>query len=432
MRREPRLYHAAAAADAKGVLAAPAALLAEPDAQGVRILAIGAIDEVSHHPAAAKLTPHHLGEVVLIPGLVNCHTHLDLTHVGPRDFDPNAEFRIWLDMVLAERRQDAQGIADSVALGVARSESGGVTAIADIAGIARREAVEALRNSAMVGVSFLEFFGMGQRQEASIASMRSVVESSAPHPRIRLGIQPHAPYSAGLRVFKATAEISRALGVPVSTHLAESIAEREFITLGTGPMRGLIERLGIWDDSILDEVGHGRTPTQHLSPSLAIAPFLVAHCNDCSDSDIDLLARTGTTLAYCPRSSEYFGHHLRFGPHRFRDMMNAGVRVVLGTDSIINTPPEHEDRLTPLDDARLLRSRDSMDPRTLIRMMTTDAATALGLAPEAFEFPRGGGGVVSGVACVEVTGTDAMLPPLERVMSARRGAPLLFRVIDAA
>lgn len=427
MRREPTLYRAAAAIDAIGIVSAPACLLIETDAQGLRVLAVGAPDDVLRHPAAANRACHDLGETILTPGLVNCHTHLDLTHVGPRPFDPAAEFRVWLDMVLTSRATDPAAIAASVALGVRRSESGGVVAVGDIAGMGRREATHALQSSRLHGVSFLEFFGMGNRQEASIQAMRQAIDTFPPHPRTRVGVQPHAPYSAGLRVYAAAAELARSLGVPISTHLAESTAEHEFIASGTGPMRGLLERLGGWDDSILSEVGRGVTPVDHLVGVLATSPWLVAHCNDLSDADIDRLAATQTTVAYCPRSSSYFGHHLRFGPHRYSDLLNAGVRVVLGTDSIINTPPEHADRLTPLDDARLLHQRDGADPRTLLRMMTTDGAAALGLDTSRFTFPRGKEGLMPGIAAVNVRGTPPMSDPFQRIMRATGPAPLLGR-----
>lgn len=362
-----------------------------------------------------------LGDSVLIPGLVNAHTHLDLTHIGPRPFDPNDEFRRWLDMVLSERRHDPQGIAESVLLGAKLSESGGVVAVGDIAGIARREAMHALRTTRLLGISFLEFFGMGRRQEATIAAMISAIADDQPHPRIRLGLQPHAPYSAGLRVFDAVTR----LGIPLSTHLAESQAEHEFISRGTGAMRGLLERLNAWDETVLDEVGRGETPVQHLAPFLNAAPFLVAHCNDCSDADIQRLAASKATVVYCSRSSSYFGHHLRFGPHRYRDMLAAGVRVILGTDSIINTPLAHADRLTPLDDARLLHTRDNTPADLLLRMMTTDSAIALGLEAGGFRFPRRAEGIMAGVACVNVSKTDRDLPPLDRVMRSTTPAPLL-------
>lgn len=424
MRQAPTLYKAAGAADAQGAIAAPASLLCEHIAQGVRVLAIGSPDAVAHHPAAASATPIDLGESILTPAFVNCHTHLDLTHVGPRAFDPAAEFRVWLDMVLRERATEADAIRRSVALGVNLSRSGGVIGVGDIAGIGRIEALAALRDSDLLGVSFLEFFGMGRRQDAVIAAMHNLVHSTPPHPRVRLGLQPHAPYSAGLRVYAAAAELAR-LATPLCTHLAESAAEHEFIAHATGPMRGLIERLGVWDDSILEEVGRGDTPVAHLLPALAGAPCLFAHCNDCSDADLAALARSAATVVYCPRSSAYFGHHLRFGPHRYRDMLAKGIRVVLGTDSIINVAPAESDRLTPLDEARFLYRRDAFDPRTLLRMITADAAETLGLAAGGFRFPRDAEAILAGIARVNVSGTPRSADPLARIMQSSGPAPLL-------
>jgi aminodeoxyfutalosine deaminase len=148
----------------------------------------------------------------------------------------------------------------------------------------------------------------------------------------------------------------------------------------------------VWDDSILREVGHGKSPVEHLAPTLTCAPFIAAHVNDASNADIEALARTRTTVAYCPRASAYFGADACFGPHRYREMLAAGINVALGTDSVINLPPwssETAQRLSTLDEARFLYRRDHIDPSVLLRMATVNGALALGLDGERFQFSSG-------------------------------------------
>lgn len=110
-----------------------------------------------------------------------------------------------------------------------------------------------------------------------------------------------------------------------------------------------------------------------------MAPFLVAHVNDADDAAIRTLAHTRASVVYCPRASAYFAADRRFGPHRYRDMLTAGVRVALGTDSVVNL--DTPDRISILDEMRLLHRRDATDARTLLTMATVNGAAALGLNP---------------------------------------------------
>ncbi|MFZ4576131.1 MAG: amidohydrolase family protein, partial [Phycisphaerales bacterium] len=131
---------------------------------------------------------------------------------------------------------------------------------------------------------------------------------------------------------------------------------------------------------MLGEIGLGRSPVGHLREVLALRPMLVAHVNDCGDDDLEVLRQTGTRVVYCPRASSYFGHERPFGPHRYRDMLSAGIPVALGTDSVICLA--RSDRISVLDEMRVLSRRDGVDPRTLVTMATRNGALALGIDDE--------------------------------------------------
>ncbi len=182
----------------------------------------------------------------------------------------------------------------------------------------------------------------------------------------RMGLQPHAPYSAGRRVFAAATHS----GLPLSTHLAESPAELEFVATGGGPFRALLQGIGKWDETFAADYNAGLTPVRWMKPHLEQAHWLCAHCNYVTDDDIDLLASTGASVAYCPRASEYFRHK----PHRYLEMLDAGVNVCLGTDSIIC-----HGTLSVLDEMRRLHRRDKTDPRKLLGMATVNGWKALGV-----------------------------------------------------
>jgi aminodeoxyfutalosine deaminase len=362
---------------------------------GWRILACGQPEDVGHHPAAPHARRIELPRSIVIPGLVNAHTHLDLTHIGPQPHDPDHGFVPWVDMVRQRRRSEHSDIADSVRRGIELSVAGGTIAVGDIAGAARGQPTlapwETLLDSPLIGVSYIETFGMGLHRQSAAERLESFInrhrDAFTQRGRVRLGLQPHAPNTIELPHYHWIIDHAERLDVPLCTHLAETPEERRFIAQASGPQRELLERLGVWHDSILEHIGRGLHPVRHIESVLARRRFIAAHCNDATDEAIDVLARTGTSVAYCPRASSYFGAHRHFGSHRYRDMLAAGVNVCLGTDSIINLPPgaaRPERGISILDEMRLLHRRDGTPPLRLLEMATTNGAAALGLDPGLF------------------------------------------------
>ncbi len=404
-------YEALAAVDAAGFEVAPASLLVERlEGRGIRLLAAGTPEQTRGHPAWGHARVVSLPRSVLIPGLVNAHTHLDLTHIGPRPFEASGGLVGWVGMIGQQRHVASDAIAASVRRGIELSLAGGTVAVGDIAGapLGRPSLApfRALAESRLAGVSFLEFFGIGNRLAASMEGLGGVLDSfPSEGDRVRLGLQPHAPNTIDLALYRYAAEEAVRRGLPLCTHLAETPEEREFVARGTGPQRVMLERLGIWDESILEHVGKGLHPVEHLAGVLGAAPFLVAHVNDCDDAAIRTLARTGTSVAYCPRASAYFGAERHFGPHRYREMLSAGINVALGTDSIVNLPAGAAGSagMSILDEMRFLHRRDGTDARLLLAMGTVNGARALGLEAGAFTF--GAGGELAGLVSVEVEGS---------------------------
>ncbi len=358
-----------------------------------------------------------------MPGLVNAHTHLDLTHLGPRPHDPGEGFVAWIEMIRRGRHEDEAAIAASVGRGVLLSLSAGTVAVGDIGGAVRGRpslaAWRALRAAGVRGVSFLEYFGMGSTAERSrdaVAAALAAAEREEREPGAVLGLQPHAPNTVSSWLYRETIGLA-GMGAgsvprPVATHLAETPEEREFVAKGSGPQRALLERLGIWEDAILDDVGHGLHPVQHLSPELRARPMLVAHVNDADDAAIRTLAGARASVVYCPHASAYFAAERYFGGHRYREMLDAGVNVALGTDSIVNLPPGSERApsagravseaggMSVLREMALLAVRDGTDGRLLLRMATVNGARALGLEERVFEVREGG--PLAGLIGVEV------------------------------
>lgn len=340
-----------------------------------RVVAVGTPAAVDAHPAAqgADLETVDLPDRVLIPGMVNAHTHLDLTHIGAVEHDPEGGFSTFVDRVRAGRLPDGAALADSVRLGIERSLRGGVIAVGDIAGapmgVPSLTPYKTLMASGLAGVSFLEFFAVGRGEAQGIEHLVGALDVWRVHggtnegKAVRLGIQPHAPYSVMpggyLKAIDEAVKGGSGDGVrlPLATHLAETAQEREFVERATGRQREFLERIGVWDDGVLRQVGQGRRPVGHLLPLLRKAPFVCVHLNDVDEREIEGLAEARAMAVYCPRSSEYFRAEEAFEPHRYRDLMRAGVPVALGTDSVMNLPVDSE-RFGVLDEMRLLYRRD--------------------------------------------------------------------------
>jgi cytosine/adenosine deaminase-related metal-dependent hydrolase len=337
-----RIIHARAIADYRGVLASPGAIVME----GRRILEIGTPQTVG---SAGDTTPLEVPGFVL-PPLVNAHAHLDLSGVGPQP--AAASLSAWIeDVVLPIRRRGDDAAA--IARGIDMALAGGTAFIGDIA--ASDLAVELVQQSPLRGVSFRECIGSGDQGAAVIAHM----------PRMPGGLQPHALYSCDRDVFEA----ALASGRPLSTHLAETPEEVEFTMSGGGAMAAWLESLPGFEP-LRTWGGH---PIDVLLDMLGDRPLLAAHCNHVEERHIDRLASSGITVAYCPRASAYFGHD----NHRWRDMLDAGVPVAFGTDSLLCLDTPH--RISVLDEMRYLWQRHKASAADLLTMATTHGAAALGV-----------------------------------------------------
>ncbi|MCL4222197.1 MAG: amidohydrolase family protein [Phycisphaerales bacterium] len=402
------MIRASGVADERGLLVAPGGLLVEKAPDGMLVHQL-----VEGHAQAGADRVVDLRDHILVPGMVNAHCHLDLTSVGPLARPQGEDFADWLQKVRANRPQDDGTIAASVRRGVELSLAGGVVAVGDIAGCVQSGPTltpwRTLRQSPLEGISFVEFFAFGRSVEARLQLVERALQRAG-EDRTMLGLQPHAPYSVNLPAYQRATELAERWNLPVCTHLAESVDERLFVADAAGPQRTLLESLGIWDEDELAHVGRGRHPVEHLEPVLSRRRWMLAHVNDCPDDAIQTLARTGASVVYCPRAHRYFGFGASIGPHRYRVMMERGVCVCLGTDSIINLPREADDprrgRMSVLDEARVLYREDGVAGSTLLAMMTTNGARALGMDASRYRFESGR--AVAGVVAVRSGHVDPL------------------------
>ncbi len=341
-----------------------------------RITAIGRSAELSHQETI------DYGDAVICPGFVNAHTHLELSSLAgliPTAIsaagDPTLGFIDWLMQLMdaiGTTPPDAAQLTGAMRSGIAESLASGVTMLGDVT---RNPAQtrRVLAESALRGVSFGEISAIGRRRHLLSERLSAASCRAGETGRFRTGVSPHSPYTVEPDAMRACADAARQGNIPLSIHLAETPGEESFTRTGTGPFADYLERLGVWDEAI---------PVAGCSPvELAFRTGLlnrrtvIAHANYVSDPDIALIRESGASVAYCPRTHAAFGHQ----PHPFRLLLEAGVNVCLGTDSLASTPS-----LSILDELRFLHEgHPDLAPETLIEIGTIRGARALGFAPAA-------------------------------------------------
>ncbi|MCC6283723.1 MAG: amidohydrolase family protein [Phycisphaerales bacterium] len=370
--------HAAQVVDGAGVDYSPGALLIETSTGTVRAAGRPGDPDLD---APAELD---LGDCVVMPGLVNAHAHLDLSLMGATP--PAQPFVDALAAFRQARIADPTQIVRAVTLGARKSLEAGVVAVGDIAGAIGTSlglsAGVALAATPIWGMTLYEFFGIDIDEPQTRDRLAPALGLLGADDSGGAGLSPHAPYSVGPDAIGAARRFASDAGVPLVIHLAESPEEAELVASGRGPMRELLDSLGLWNDRVASKFGRGLSPIRHLQPHLGPGVTCI-HVNQASDDDLDLLAASGAHVVYCPRASAHYGGERAFGPHRYREMMERGIPVALGTDSAANLPegamsPEGEG-ISILEEMRLLHRRDGADPRVLMRMATVDAARVIGL-----------------------------------------------------
>jgi aminodeoxyfutalosine deaminase len=334
-----------------------------PIAGGYVSIVDGVIAEVGNgNPNRGSVTD--LGEAVLVPGLVNAHAHLEFSGLAKPLGKPGMSLPAWIRSVIADRGRGDRNAAAAIASGLQESAAAGVVAIGEIA------------TSPPTMYDFEDLPQTTQFQEAigfsagRVDSVFSEVERRVDAGGSGAGISPHAPYTVHPRLLTRLVDLAIAHKLPVAMHLAESREELELLADGTGPFQELLEERSMWDAAA---ISRGSRPLDYLRELSRAERSLVIHGNYLDAEEITFLAerRERMSVVYCPRTHAYFGH----APYPLEAMLAAGVRVALGTDSRASNPD-----LDLLKEAQFTAAKfPSIDPATIIRMVTFDAAVALGI-----------------------------------------------------
>jgi 5-methylthioadenosine/S-adenosylhomocysteine deaminase len=323
-----------------------------------RITAVG--------PATELGTGERFEGAAIVPGFVNAHSHLEYAvYAG---FGDGLPFDRWILVHIERKARIGWDEFLAIArLGAAECLASGITTVGDasFSGAAGQAAAEL----GLRAIVYLEVFGRTPEQlETWFAPNRERLE---PHlsDRVRLGISPHAPFSCSHELYAACLE----LGLPVATHLAESDAENEWLRHGRGAWEPLATGL---------PPPPGETGIRHLAGHGLLGPSMIAaHCVTVDEEEIGLLAANDVAVAHCPRSNSVLG----CGVAPLRALLDAGVRVGLGTDSPASTPSfdMFEELRTALYAARAREARPSaLSATEALELATLGSARALGLEGE--------------------------------------------------
>jgi len=333
--------------------------------RGSDILAVGRWqDLVSEHPAAPRAD---LGEVILLPGLINAHCHLDYTMMRSA-LSGRGSFTSWIRRLNAMRRSlDTHDYLDAIAAGLAELHRWGCTGVLNIESFP--EVLPFLPPSPIRVWWFLEVMDIRSRlgSEDSLAGAIRFLENAGDSEGA-FGLSPHAPYTVSRELYSLSAEYAAHNRMPLCTHLAESVEEMAMFARGEGELHDFLEELG----RPMGDCG-GTTPVQAvIGKGWLPRGSLLVHMNCLTSADKSLLRSMAGDypVIHCPRTHAFFGRD-RFDLEFFRD---SGIPLLLGTDSLAsNRDLDMFSEMRAMADAF-----PALTPGEILRMVTSAPASAIG------------------------------------------------------
>ncbi len=309
-----------------------------------------------------------LEDVAFLPGLVNAHTHLEFSDCKTPIGQKGVPLHDWIGQVIAARGQTTlESKAAAIGVGLREMHESGTWLAGEITTppCDYPQHNDSRQNSDIELLTFAEVLGLDPHRSAERFEAATAHNWANPNG----AWSPHAPYSTTLETIDACIDMARKQSRPLAMHVAESPAERELLSNGSGPLADVLRSLGVWRDDLFP---WGDDPFGMLIDRLSKAPrALLVHGNDLNNEEIRRLQNhPNITVVYCPRTHCFF----EYEPHPVERMLAAGIRVALGTDSRASNPDLNLWREVQF----LLKHRSDLAPDDVIRMATLSGADALG------------------------------------------------------
>ena len=321
-----------------------------------------------------------LGEVALLPGLINAHCHLDYSGLRHAILPPKS-FAEWIGRINALKRcMDADDYLAAIAKGFREQARWGTTTILNVESFP--ELMWKMPPPPLRTWWFYEMIDVRRAtptEELVAGALLFFQQAARGHAPVDwlggTGLSPHAPYTASAELYRLARQCALAEGMPWTTHLGESADEQAMFVRGSGPLHDFLAGLG----RPMGDCGHGHSALWSLHAAGCLGPeCLAVHLNDWEEEDFALVARggplAGLTVVHCPLSHRYFGHR-RFPVERLRGL---DVNLCVGTDSQASNGS-----FSLLDELRAMAGAvPALEPAELLGLVTLNPARALGLSDQ--------------------------------------------------
>ena len=318
--------------------------------------------------------PHqvfHYPEHLLMPGLINAHTHLSLSRLKNK-IKSGIPFNNWIKEIISysdslteidEKDASKEGIKDLIATGT--------TTVGDISGSGF--SIEAMQTMGVRGVVFLEIIGFKKSmKEDQMNRVHHLLWDCKGDGLVKCGLSPHATYSVSPQLIKLSFRLAKVKKLPLVMHIAETKEELEFVEKGEGDLRKLLESLEVWEPEWEPQK---ISPIKYLENSGDLNGITGVHLNHISDEDLKIIKKNNMSVISCPKSNKWFQ---RDSNHNLMKFLENKINVAIGTDSLASN-----ETLNMFDELSLMRKQfPEITNETLLEMVTINGARALGLEKE--------------------------------------------------
>lgn len=323
----------------------------EPLADGYLEIEDGRIVDLGHRDGrAGDARTIDLGQVALIPGLVNAHAHCEFSDLQ-QPLEPAQPFTQWIGRLMAHRRARITSTERLVSAGLSECWQTGSAIVGEIATVdwplrlsdesrgspGPRDGRKSSERPGLTVVAFRECIAptsdrVAAELERANAHLAHCQNGQHTRQNWIAGLSPHAPYTVVPELFDGLLHLAQQHQVPLALHLAETRDELEFLQRGTGLFRDMLDRLGLWN---ANHFPIDRRPLDYLQSLASLPRSLAVHGNYLDDDDIQFLSEhPQIAVVYCPRTHEFFGHM----PHRWQELLDRGASVAIGTDGRSSNP----------------------------------------------------------------------------------------------
>lgn len=337
------------------------------------VVATGTLAELKAKHSA-HVIEHH--DCAILPGFVNAHTHLELTHFPAwrerhgMGYSPRSFVDWIIQLIKITRNLQPEDFRTSLVEGMRKCVESGTTTVGDV--LSHYDLTSSYSAPPMTGRIFFEVLGHdpGHYNDRLDKALRNCTELS--DKLMAAGLSPHTTYTTGETTLPLLSDAARSRSLPIAVHVSESQAEGDFIFDSSGPLADEFYPFVNWEQYL--------KPARHCSSTelldrhgLLTPTTLAVHCVHINLADAQTIKKRGAIVCLCPRSNE----RLDVGKAPLALFKKLGIPLTLGTDSLASN-----DSISLWDEMRFALDQfaDDLSPQEVFRMVTTGGAAALGLA----------------------------------------------------